>query len=141
MSIALGVVTLLSTGLHQLPHEGEYDNSPQRNWIYGVRGTLEIGDERHGRPISIDVTFSQYATELLLATAKETLDAYVPALADKTLVVVCGMSTLTYVHVTFDGLERMENPRGEKGPWYDGSGVNGWMENLCLHFWQSDSTP
>jgi len=138
MSVALGVTTLFSGSTHQLPDEGEWINEPNRVSVYGVRGTLQITDERHGRPISIACTMTGYSTLANLKTARDTLDAYVPAKSDLTLTVVAGVSTLTYYHCTFDGVERLPSPNGIKGGFYDGSGVNGWMEEIVLHFWQSD---
>ncbi len=55
---------------------------------------------------------------------------------DLVLSVSVGVDTLNYPHTTFDSVERMPNELGRKGPYFDGSGVNGWMENLCLHFTQ-----
>jgi hypothetical protein len=141
MSITLGGVPLISTALHQMPVEEPWENEPVRTSVYGVRGSLGISDERHGRVISIDITFSQYSTEALLQSARETLDALVITLTDKTLLVNGLSSTMTYVHCDLDSVERMPNPLGHRGPWWDGSGVNGWLENLCLHFWQYTSKP
>lgn len=139
MSITHGGTAYLSGTTHQLPELQPWVNEPMRSHVYGVRGSLELTDERHGRPFRILCTLTGYATWALLEAALLTLEGYVPAKADKTLVVVVGASTLTYYHCTFDGVERLPNPaNGLNTAYYDGSGVNGWRHEIALHFWQLD---
>lgn len=141
MSITHGGTTLLSTTLHQIPEVSEWNNSPIRSSAYGVKGTVEITDERHGRAIRIECTFSGYSTLALLETAIATAEAYVPAKADKTLVVVSAGSTLTYYHCTLDSIERLPSPKdGKRTAYYDGSGVNAWRHELAYNFWQAKET-
>lgn len=139
MAVTLGGTSLAT--LHQLPEFGPFVNEPIITSVYGVRGTVQITDERHGREIRIACTYSGYSTVALLETALATLDGYIPAKADKTLVVTVGASTLTYYHCTLNAVERLPNPaNGTAAPYYDGSGVNGWRQELMLHIWQSDTT-
>jgi hypothetical protein len=141
MSLTLGGSSLISTSLHQIPELGDWVNSPIRSSAYGVRGTVEITDARHGRPIKIECTYSGYTTLALLEAAIATAEAYIPSKADKTLVVVVGAETLNYYHCTLDRVERMSNPKdGRICAYYDGSGVNKWRHELAFHLWQADST-
>lgn len=139
MSVTLGGTSLAT--LNQLPELGTYTNEPIVSSAYGVRGTVQITDERHGRPILIECTYSGYSTYALLEAALLALEALIPAKADKTLVVVAGASTLTYYHCTLNAVERLPNPtNGRRSAYYDGSGVNGWRHEIMLHLWQSDAT-
>lgn len=132
--ITIGPYTLLSTNFHQLPEEGEYVNQPIRTSVFGVSGSLEISDVRHDRPIAIEVKFTGYASAALLQDDRDLLESYIDVAHDLLLAVTVGSDTLNYPHTTFDSVERMPNELGRKGPYVDGSGENGWMENLCLHF-------
>lgn len=137
--ITLGGITLLSTSLHQMPEEDDFADDPIVISTYGVRGSLEFQDEQHGRLIRIECTFSGYSTAALLKAARDTVDNYTRTLRDKTLVFTGAGSTLTYYHCSLLKVERLPNDTGRRGPYYDGSGVNGWREELAFHFWQLDN--
>jgi hypothetical protein len=134
MSITLGGITLFSTATHKLPLEAEYDYAPQDITFYGVKGSVSIDDAEHGRDIIVDATFSGYATRATLKAALELVDARKTTLNDRTLVIVAGADTLTYLHVSFRGFRR------DGTAYYDGSGVNLWRQDGTFVFRQLQRT-
>jgi len=134
MSITLASYTFPGSTTHQVPDEQEWENEPIYGSFFGVKGSVELRDAEHGRMISIDVRLSGYSTELLLNTAKNTIDSKAGSLNDSTLTVALAGSTLTYPHCTFLKLNR--NSRMQR----DGSGVNGWFQDCTLVFRQLQRT-
>lgn len=134
MSITIAGYTFPGTTTHQIPDEQDWENDPIYGSFFGVPGSVELRDAIHGRMIAIETRFSGYSTELLLNTAKNNVDAKVGALNDSTLTVALNGSTLTYPHCSFRGLAR--NGRMQR----DGSGVNGWFQDLTLIFRQLQRT-
>lgn len=135
MSITLAGYTFPGTATHQVPEDGDWENDPIYASFFGVKGSVELRDEEHGRMIPIEVRFSGYATEALLNTAKNNVDAKVGTLNDSTLTVAGLQSTVTFNHCSFRGLLR----NGSR-PQKDGSGVNGWFQDMVLLFRQLQRT-
>lgn len=135
MSITLASYTFPGSSTHQVPEDGDWENDPIYASFFGVAGSVELRDALHGRMIPIEVRFSGYATEALLNAAKNTVDAKVGTLNDSTLTVVGLNSTVTFPHCTFQGLMR----NGSR-PQKDGSGTNGWYQDMVLMFRQLQRT-
>lgn len=135
MSITLAGYTFPGSSTHQVPEDGDWENNPIMGTFFGVKGSVELRDAEHGRDIAIPVRFSGYSTEALLNAAKDTVDSKVDTLNDATLTVVGLQSTVTFKHCTFRGLLRNGNR-----PQKDGSGVNGWYQDMTLIFRQLQRT-
>lgn len=135
MSITLAGYTFPGSATHQVPEDGDWENEPIYGSFFGVKGSVELRDAEHGRMIAIETRFSGYATELLLNTAKDNVDAKVGTLNDSTLTVAGLQSTVSFRHCTFVGLGRTGSKMQK-----DGSGTNGWYQDLVLFFRQLQRT-
>lgn len=97
--------------------------------FFGVRGESHIVGETFGRDISCDITFDGYADLEDLQADMEEIDSKIGVLTGD-LTETIGGKTRTFVDCTFMGYQ--QSPRG---PFWDGSGQNGWVIDLRL-FWR-----
>lgn len=134
MSISHGGYTFQSLTTHAIPVEDLWEYEAIDASFYGVAGAVEITDAEHGRTIGVECRFQSYSTPALLLAALNTVDSKKGVLKDATLTLVVAASSMVYPHCSFRGFQR-------SGPmFYDGSGVNGWIQSGVLLFRQLKRT-
>lgn len=127
MSIVLGAVDT-GTSLHGSIKVSSWDYSRTVQTFFGVTGEFHLQGRLHGRDLAAWYLPSGYATHALLHDAIETMNAL--SGTSGSMVWTSGVDVKTFTNCVFNGFELDEDP------WYDGSGVNGWLVQGQLRFRQ-----
>lgn len=114
-----------SLSTHQVPMLEPFEFQNHLGRFFGAVGETEIRDEQKGRWIRVPALFTEFVSKVTLEAALTTVD-------DKanTLHGTLTVDSVTYSNVTFLSLERQGQP------FYDGSGVNKWIQRGVLVFRQ-----
>lgn len=90
--------------------------------FFGVIGESHIIGETYGVDLACEYRFQDYATIALLRADKKTLEGKIGKLTG-TLTQTILTYDQTFQECTFLGFQPFE------APWFDGSGVHGWVQN------------
>lgn len=96
----------------------------------GVLGESHLIDEPKGRNLICEITFQNYATHDLLKADLDTLAAKSGKLTGTLSITLAG-NTTTYAKCTYVGVVI-----APPGPFFDGSGVHGWVAFAALQWRQ-----
>lgn len=127
MTITMGT---LSTGyaLHGSLKAGAWERSESVQTFFAVIGEYRMQGALHGRDLSTWCEPSGYANRALLQAAIDAVNSY----QGDSGTVICTIDSVstTFANCVFQGFEL------EEEPWYDASGVNGWIVRGSLRWRQ-----
>lgn len=121
MGILHAGYTFNNVDSHQMPRFAPWIYEDLTIRFFGVEGAKEITDIPHDRAIGVEVDFFGFATDADIETFMATLDSKINVLKG-----TLQIFNVTYANCVFKGFQRGEPML------FDGSGVNGWIQNGTL---------
>lgn len=110
--------------------EAAFEVALETSKFMGLLGEAHIVDQPKGRDLYCQLFFDGYGSRAALWNDLLTLDSQVGTLVDD-LTMIVNSDVSTFPQCTFLGWQGDAN-----GPFYDGSGQNGWVYIVRLHWRQ-----